>query len=616
MPQSITPQLATLVAKPPSGDEWLHEIKFDGYRLICFVQKDDVRLITRGHQDWTMKFTTIAHAIKALRLPNAILDGEIVALDKTQRSDFQLLQNSIHDQDTSSLIYYLFDLIYFDGYDLSATPLIERKQLLQQFISSNEDTLRYSDHVIGHGEAVFAKANELSLEGIVSKNINSPYLQKRSHSWLKIKCVKRQEFVIAGFTKPGGKRSYFGALLLGVYDKKHRLIYCGRVGTGFTENSLETIAALLTRYQTSKMPFAKCPPESKQVTWVEPQLVAEIEFAEWTREGILRQPSFKGLRNDKSPKKIIKEVAEMPPMKSKSAKKSQQKNNPISYPLTNPDRVLYPKQGITKLQLAEYYDRVKDWIMPYVANRPLTLLRCPSGRHHECFYQKHLNESTPETIHTIPIKEKHKTEDYIYINDFGGLVSLVQLGVLEIHPWASRIDNIERPDMITFDLDPAPDVQWKKVIEAAFFVKELLQDVGLKSFVKTTGGKGLHVVIPIKRMNSWEEIKEFSHAVVKVVVDERPQDYIGVMTKAKRTGKIFLDYLRNQRGATAVAAYSTRAKENATVSTPLSWDELTVRIKSDTFTIKNVPTRLDELKKDPWQDFFHLHQSLPLKKLK
>lgn len=601
------------MSTPPEGDDWLHEIKFDGYRLICFIKNKEVRLMTRRGQNWTTKFPSIVKAIKALSLTNAILDGEIVALDKTHRTDFQLLQNSIHNQDTSSLVYYLFDLLYLDKHDLTSAPLLERKQILNNFVASDDKILRYSDHVIGHGEAVFKKATKLSLEGIVSKNIDSPYIQKRTRNWLKIKCIKRQEFVIAGFTQPEGKRSHFGALLLGFYDKHHQLIYCGRVGTGFTEASLKSVSELLNRYKTTEMPFKERPPASKHVIFIEPRLVAEIEFSEMTREGILRQPSFKGLRNDKPPKKIIKEVPEMPTTITKTTKGKKKSSR---YPLTNPDRILYPKQGITKLQLAEYYDKIQEWILPYIIHRPLTLVRCPSGRHHECFYQKHLNEANPSGLYPIPIKEKHKTEDYIYLDDFTGLVSLVQLGVLEIHPWGAKIDHLENPDMITFDLDPAPDVKWKKVIEAAFFVRDLLHDVGLKSFVKTTGGKGLHIVVPLKGENTWDEIKSFSHAVVEVSVAERPHEFIGVMTKAKRGGKIFLDYLRNQRGATAVAAYSTRAKERATVATPLSWDELTTRIKSDTYTIKNVPERLAELKKDPWESFFRLRQVLPLKKTK
>lgn len=610
MPVNITPQLATLVSKPPASDEWLHEIKLDGYRLICFIKNNIVRLMTRGHQDWTAKFPNLVKKIKELNLPNAILDGEVVALDKNQRSDFQLLQNLIHEKDTSALVYYIFDLIYYDKYDLSETPLLERKNLLEKIIAGGDTILRYSDHLIGNGQAVFEKACTFSLEGIVSKNINSFYMQKRTHNWLKIKCVKRQEFVIGGFTKPGGKRSHFGSLLLGIYDKKKNFQYCGHVGTGFTEQTLKTVAKLLESYKTTHMPFTKKPPKIKNVSWVEPRIVAEVEFAEWTRDGILRQASFKGIRTDKSPKKIIKESPEMPstrPTKGTKIKKLQ-----LEYPLTNPDRILYPEQGITKLDLAKYYDAVQDWVLPYIINRPLTLVRCPTGRRHECFFQKHLNELIPDAIYPILIKEKQKSEEYIYIKNFSGLIALVQLGVLEIHPWGSRIDNIEKPDIITFDLDPAPDVEWKKVIQAAFFIKEQLENIHLKCFVKTTGGKGLHIVIPIKRQYDWPEIKVFTRVFVEFIVKEMPNEFIGTMSKARRRGKIFIDYLRNQRGATAVAAYSTRIREKATVSTPLSWDELTPRIKSDTFTIQNVPKRLAELKKDPWEDFFHTHQSLPI----
>lgn len=604
IPSLIKPQLATLVEQPPQGDEWLHEIKFDGYRLIAFIENKNVRLMTRNNQNWTSKFPSIVKELTKLALPNAIFDGEIVILDKDQRSDFQLLQNAIKDNKNKKFIYYIFDLIYYDGYDLSSEPLIERKKILHTIITSDTAVLRYSDHVFGSGAAVFAESCKLSLEGIISKNINSLYVQKRTRNWLKVKCLKRQEFVIGGYTLPKASRKNFGSLLLGVYSKNKKFIYCGHVGTGFNDKSLTSIFKQLKKHETTHMPFEKMPPGSKNVKWIKPVLIAEVEFAEWTSDSILRHPSFKGMRSDKSPKSIGVEKA------YRTAKASNIK----SAELTHPDKILFPKIGITKQQLFDYYKNIQKWILPYIINRPITLVRCPSGQLKDCFYQKHTNSSTPEDLKSLPIKTKHKTENYIYIDNVDGLLSLPQLGVLEIHTWGSRIDDLENPDMIVFDLDPAVGVAWKEVVAAAFEVRAQLKKIKLKSLVKTTGGKGLHVVVPITPEYGWDDIKAFAHALVNYLVEKNPDKYIATMSKSKRRGKIFIDYLRNLRGATAVAPYSTRANDFASIATPLSWSELTNNIKDTTYTIKTIFKRLDKMKQDPWKDFFKIKQSLRLDK--
>lgn len=609
MPENISPELCTLVDEPPSNKEWLHEIKFDGYRLICYIKNNKVTFMTRGKQNWTRKFQSIANALEKLKLPNAILDGEVVALDEKLRYNFGLLQARLSEKSDSDLIYYIFDIIYCDGYDLSDVPLQKRKNFLKQFISSaGDDYVRYSDHIIGNGPAVFKKSCQLNLEGIVSKSIDSPYTQRRTREWLKMKCKKRQEFVVTGFTKPGGKRNYFGSLLLGTFSKDKKLQYRGHVGTGFDETTLEAMSKLLKKYITQKMPFKSLPPDVKNVTWVKPKLVVEVEFAEITRDGILRQPSFKGIRNDKPAKKI---VIETPHSLDEIKSMNTLKRNDFS--LSNPDRILYPEANITKLDLAEYYEEIHQWILPYIINRPLTLLRCPKGWNNKCFYQKHLHDISTKHLYKIDIKEKSKTRTYTYIKDLDGLLSLVQLGVLEIHAWGCHIDDIEHPDMITFDLDPAPDVPWSKVMQCAKFIRKQLTAIKLNSFVKTTGGKGLHIVVPIKPYYDWSQIKDFTHAFVAALVAQNPHDFVSTITKSKRKGKIFIDYLRNQRGATAVAAYSTRARENCPVSTPLSWEELSSKIKSNTFTIQNLPKRLKKLKKDPWAGFLKLKQSLKFK---
>lgn len=621
-PRNIFPALATLVDEPPLGDNWLHEIKFDGYRLIVFKKDKKINLMTRNQNNWTHKFQDIAAAINLFLNKNAVLDGEVVVLDDNERPNFQMLQNSIKMNQGRPFIYYVYDILYYDQYDLTSLPLLKRKNILQNILRENQSTnIMYSDHIVGYGKEMLQKICDLGFEGIVSKEIDSSYIQKRSKTWLKIKCLKRQEFVIGGYKKPQGKRKYFGSLLLGTYNKRKELIYNGNVGTGFTEASLANIYQLLSKYETSKMPFHQQPPGSrKDVIWLKPLLVAEVEFSEWTNDDYVRNPSFKGLRNDKSPQQIVREK-EVPIENIENKQdlflkeeKSQKLNS--NYRLTNPHKILYPEDHITKKEFALYYKNIHAWILPYIVNRPLSLYRCPDGYQKECFFQKHINDSTPSALYAITIQEKDSKEECIYIKDDTGLMALAQMGALEIHPWGSRIEDAEYPDVIVFDLDPGPDVPWKKVVEAAFDVKELLTGFKLQSFVKTTGGKGLHVVVPIKPQYTWQEIKLFTRLVAHYIVQQNPQQYVCQMTKSKRTGKVFVDYLRNQRGATAIAPYSTRARAHAPVAVPLAWDELTDSYQDTSYTIRTIMQRLNHLSKDPWRNFFKIKQSLDLDQLK
>lgn len=607
-PKDIYPELATLVDEPPKGKEWLHEIKLDGYRLIAFKKNNRTWLKTRNNNDWTNQFQIIADEINKLPIDDIILDGEVVLLDQHQHSDFQLLQNSIKNNQDKPFIYYTFDLLYYKQYNLMHLPLIERKNLLKKIIAKNTETLRYSDHVVGSGDKVFQKSCELGLEGIVSKNCQSSYAQKRTLDWLKIKCLKRQEFVIGGFNPPKGKRKFFGSLLLGTFNKRNEFVYNGNVGTGFTEASLKSLYELFQKYKTDQMPFAKRPPGSSRTIWLKPVLIAEIEFSDWTEDNALRHPSFKGLRTDKPPKTVIKEKETPVENITKTATEEKSERD---YKLTNPHKILYPEDQITKEDVANYYDKIHKWILPYIINRPLTLVRCPKN-YQDCFFQKHIGEHSPSSVNGIMIKEKESKGEYIYIKDRAGLLALAQMGALELHPWGSQVDDVEYPDIIIFDLDPAPDVPWKKVVEAAFDVKKYLTKLKLKSFVKTTGGKGLHVAIPIKPKYDWEEIKNFAHAFVDYLVMKSPEKYVGKMTKAIRKGKIFIDYMRNQRGATFVAPYSTRARKGAPVSTPIDWNELTDNINDTFYTIKTLPDRLKKLKKDPWKNFLKSKQTLKL----
>lgn len=610
MPVNIKPQLATLVTTIPSSNDWLHEVKFDGYRLLCYVNSK-IKLLTRGQQDWTRKFPHIVSAIEKMQLPSALLDGEIVVLDQEQHSDFQRLQNALSQHDTSMAIYYVFDLIYYDGNNMTKVPLIERKKQLQQLLETADKAyVRYSDHIIGNGPAVFSKVCRLGLEGIVSKKITSLYTARRTKDWLKAKCIQSQEFVVGGFTVPKGQRHYFGSLLLGVYTPTGEFHYCGHVGTGFTDQSLAEMHALLQRYRTHHMPFSRQPPLQNQPSWVEPRLVIEVEYLGLTHDGILRHPSFKGLRYDKPAREVIMETP-----KKVNTKKMASSPVAMSPPmLSHPGRILYPQINFSKSGLANYYLSIQDWILPYVRQRPLTLLRCPKGVEDKCFFQKHPNEAKLNALATVAIKEDNELLDYLYLNDVAGLVQLVQLAVLEIHIWNCSIQQIEKPDMLVFDLDPAPDVEWRRVIHAAFFIKERLEEINLQSFVKITGGKGLHLVVPIKSQYSWEEAANFARAFVETLVLVRPNDFVATMSKSHRAGKIFVDYLRNQHGATAIAPYSTRANATATVATPLSWSELTTKMTSTHFTVNNILKRLARLSTDPWENYFKVQQSIDLKK--
>ncbi len=639
MPREVKPQLATLVKDAPKGDGWLHEIKFDGYRLLCAINNGKARLITRNGHDWTRKFPRIAAAAGEIPLNDAWLDGELVAMKANGVSDFQSLQNALKQGSDAELAYYVFDLPFCDGYDLTRTPLIERKRLVRQLLSTSEaGPLRYSDHLQGEGGRMYSHACSHTLEGIISKRADSAYQSRRARTWVKIKCMRSQEFVVCGYSDPAGSRKFFGALLLGYHDPDGRLVYCGRVGTGFDSKSLKDVHELLSARTRKTSPARELPEDfdKRGVHWVRPDLVVETTFANWTDDGLLRQASFQGVREDKKPRDVVREQpAAMPASAganpsaaaSRQTARSQSKTTTATRSnsqqtrvagqhLTHPDRVLYPGQDVTKQDLALFYERIADWVLPHITKRPLSLVRCPQGSGKSCFFQKHITDALPDALGGVTVQEKEKRATYITISDLSGLIALVQLGVLEIHPWGSRADNPEKPDRLVFDLDPAPELGWQEVIEGALMLRERLNELRLKSFVKTSGGKGLHVVVPVTRRTSWEDFKAFSKGVAQDAARREPQRYIATMSKAKRKGKIFIDWLRNGRGATSVAAYSTRARAQAPVSTPVSWDELDDIEGPAAFTLANVAGRLESLKADPWQDFFEMRQSITIDMLK
>jgi bifunctional non-homologous end joining protein LigD len=658
VPDFIEPELATLVPEAPPGDDWLHEIKLDGYRILARVDGSKVRLSSRRGHDWTGRLPSIASALGALGLSDALLDGEVVVLGPSGVSDFQKLQNSMEAGKDASLVYFAFDAPFLDGHDLRKLPLLQRKELLKLALDGGSgERIRFGDHVQGGGAAFFQKACEHRLEGIVSKRANAPYTSGRGRAWLKVKCLSRQEFVVGGFSEPAGSRQHLGALLLGVREGG-ALRYAGKVGTGFTQASLKELARQLRPLERGESPFVNPPrgAEARGVHWVEPRLVAEVSFAERTADGMVRHASFHGLREDKPAGDVREERPEAEPPRGVPAKKSsapseakpaRETQKAAAKPskkrvtkvskkvaskqrvaakaaalpepsldlsrleVTHPDRVLYPDQGLTKRDLLLYYARVARWMLPHVTERPLMLVRCPEGAGQQCFHQKHPSRGMPRAVAQVEVKQKKSKEQHLMIRDVEGLFGLIQMGALEIHTWGCRVDALERPDQLVFDLDPDEKLPWARVIEAARQLRERLEQHGLGAFLKTTGGKGLHVVTPLTPDADWDTAKQFSKQLVESMVADEPSKYLAVMTKQKRANKIFLDYLRNGYGATAVCAFSTRARSGAPVSVPIDWEELDGDVRSTTFNVKNIDARLGSLEHDPWADFDAARVPLP-----
>ncbi len=618
-PQRIKPELAVLADTPPEGDDWIHEIKYDGYRILSRIKNKKIVLFTRHGKDWTRKFPSIARALAKLSIDDAWLDGEVVFIKEDGTTSFEGLQKALSEGRVGGLKYVIFDIISMDGYGFERTPLIERKRIIKRLFAekkADRKILRYGDYTSGNGKEFFSKACRLSLEGIVSKQMGSPYIYGRSHSWIKVKCRKRQEFVIGGYAEAGGSRKGIGALIVGVYDDKGRLIYAGRVGTGFTEKIMTELYGKLGKIEKKATPFYKIPSTAlpSGVRWVRPVLVAEVEFSEWTGKGVLRQASFEGLRDDKSAREITRESPQAiekimrekrPSRQARIDKGALSRDIKTAVKLINPDRLFYPKQGITKKALADYYEAVSRFMLPHLSGRPLTLLRCPES-FRDCFFQKHAADAMPEEIKRIELREEGRRAAFMMVDSLEGLISLVQIGALEIHTWGSRSDNLEHPDRAAFDIDPGPGVAWERLAEAATLVHEILAELGIKSFVKTTGGKGLHVVFPLDATNSWGEVEAFTRAFAEFVSRKTPDRFTPVMTKKRREGKIYLDYLRNLRGSTIVELFSTRARENAPISFPIEWNKL-VRVRSDFFTVRNFKKYM---KKEPWKGYFAIRQRI------
>lgn len=633
LPPFIPPELATLTDAMPKGENWLHEIKFDGYRVLAYIEGGRVTMYTRNGLDWTHKFGNVPDELAKLPVDNAIIDGELVALNEKGVSSFIQLKNALGGT-KPNLQYFAFDLLHLNGANLMKKPLIERKALMESLLKKTKHTVFYSAHFI-ENRGLLEKACRMGLEGLISKLADAAYHSGRGKNWLKVKCHKRQEFVIGGFTKSSTGASIIGSLLLGYYEGND-FVYAGRVGTGFDNDLARNLYRTLYAKKIPDMAYTRYseagrrgPGWKRGVVWVKPELVCEVEFTEWTEEGALRHPSFQGLREDKPAKSIrreeamplpqaVKKKAAVKPASSKpsvhSAKQNDKDAEVLGIRISHPDRIIYPGTDITKLQLVEYYASVADHMLPHVTGRPLSLIRCPEGSGEPCFFQRHIAHESPY-IHDTGIKVKGRNEEYMMIKDAKGLISLIQWGAIELHPWGCKADKPDLPDRIIFDLDPDPGIPFSYVIEGVKEVRQRMKELGLESFIKTTGGKGLHVVVPIIRKYNWDVVKPFARAIAESMQMDNPKRYIATASKEKRKGKIFVDYLRNDLTATAVAPYSARARTGATVATPIDWKDLIASFEPAQFTIETLGKRLSK-KPDPWEEMLRIKQQIAASHLK
>ncbi|WLG71042.1 DNA ligase D [Pseudomonas brassicacearum] len=627
LPDTLKPELATLVESAPDG-EWLYEIKFDGYRVMARIEHGDVRLLTRNGHDWTHKLPRQAEALAELGLESAWLDGEMVVANDQGVPDFQALQNAFEAGSSGKIAYYLFDMPYLNGMDLRKVPVQERRTALAAVLEPNESPLlRFSDAFEETPEALLNSACQMQMEGLIGKRIGSAYVSRRSNDWIKLKCKNRQEFVVVGFSDPKGARSAFGALLLGLHDADSgQLRYAGKVGTGFNETTLKSIYQQLLPLETKKAAVVNPPSgyEAKGVHWLEPTLLAEVAFAEMTKDGSVRHAVFHGLRNDKPAKDITQELVK-PVKKTAAAKKTKAKHEPGATPaktkskakapaldgkvrITHPERVIDASSGTTKLQLAEYYASVAEFILPELADRPVALVRAPDGIAGELFFQKNAERLAIPGITSL---DKALTgQPVMIINNAEALIGAVQMSTVELHTWNATSVDLDKPDRFVLDLDPDPALPWKSMVEAMQLTLSVLDELGLKAFLKTSGGKGIHVVVPLTRKLGWDEVKGFSHAIVSHMAKLLPDRFSAVSGPKNRVGRIFIDYLRNGLGATTICAYAARTREGLPVSVPVFREEVAELKGANLWNVHNVHERLAEVGHEPWAGLKRTRQSI------
>ena len=619
MPESIKPELATLVETVPDGD-WRYEIKFDGYRIMARIEDGDVRLLTRNGHDWTAKMPRQAEALASLALESAWLDGEVVVTDENGLPDFQALQNAFEEGKSGAIVYYVFDMPYLNGMDLRKVPLEERRGALAAVLErSEDDILRFSEDFDESPDAMLNSACQMKMEGLIGKRSGSFYVSRRSNDWIKLKCKHRQEFVIVGFSEPKGSRSAFGALLLGLHDADSgELRYAGKVGTGFNEATLRSIHKQLKPLEVDTPALANPPKgaDARGVHWLEPKLLAEVSFAEMTKDGSVRHAVFQGLRNDKPAKEIVAEKPAAPTKSrgkskvaaSKATKASKTSKAGPNLRITHPDRVIDASSATTKLQLAEYYARVAGWMLPHLKNRPVALVRAPEGLAGELFFQKNADRLSIPGIETMG--KEYSGQPVMMVNNAEALIGAVQMGTIEFHTWNATSADLERPDRFILDLDPDPALPWKAMVEATQLTLAVLDELGLQSFAKTSGGKGIHLVVPLTPQADWSEVKAFSQAIVKHMAKLLPDRFSAVSGPKNRVGRIFIDYLRNSQGATTIGAYAARTREGMPVSVPIFRDEITEITGANIWTIHNLHERLEELPGDPWAELDTAKQTI------
>ncbi|MER9298468.1 DNA ligase D [Mesorhizobium sp. M0621] len=606
----IEPQLATLERDAPPGKDWLHEVKFDGYRMQAQIAGADVRLLTRTGLDWTEKFGgEIIAELAGLKCSDAIIDGEIVVLADSGVSSFALLQADLSAKRTDRFLYYVFDVMRLDGEDLRAEPLVERKQALRDLLGKQREdaAVRFSDHFAEPGNIMLEHVCRMGLEGVVSKRADAPYRSGRGPTWVKSKCTERQEFVIGGYLPSDKTGRGLRSILVGFHEGG-KLHYAGRVGTGFSGKVATDLKKKLDALTAKSSPFDKAVPKGKGLVWVKPELVGEVEFRSWTSDRIIRHASFQGLREDKPAEEVVQEKPKAStgkaPVTAKptgsAAKAAGSMTTTVK--LSHPDKLLWPDEKISKQGLLDHYAQVWPRMKPFVVNRPLSLVRAPDGVGGQRFFQKHASAGMSDKI--ARMKDPTDGEEILFVRDFDGVAALVQYGVVEIHIWGCTVDELEKPDQIIFDLDPDEGVDVKAVRQAALDIRGKLDELSLPNFVKTSGGKGYHVLVPLKPSADWDAVKTFAHDFARALEQGASDRYTATLSKKARTGKIFVDYLRNGRSSTTVAPYSSRAKKGATVSMPVTWAEIEAGLAPNAFPIGDKTTLKQLAKADPWADFF------------
>jgi bifunctional non-homologous end joining protein LigD len=609
LPLTLQPQLATLVdAPPPDPGEWTYEIKFDGYRILSRMDGEKIQLFTRNGNDWSHKLPHLVKAIDGMGFKNGWMDGEVMVLNDIGTPDFQALQNAFDSSRTQNIIYYVFDLPFYDGSDLRSVPLVERREFLKQlFATRSSGTVRFSATFDVPASEIIVSACRMGLEGVIGKRKDSTYVSRRSPNWIKLKCSQRQEFVIGGYTDPQGTRIGIGSLLLGYYDEEQKLRYAGNVGTGFSDKTLRDLKARLDKIAAIANPFFKATGIGRKVHWVRPELVGEVSFGEWTREGHIRHSVFHGLRTDKKADAIIREKpahtgAVKPEPKPKPKASLASRPTSASPRITHPERVIDPSTGFTKMDLVNYYGLVAPLMMEHLRDRPVSLVRAPDGISGQLFFQKHLEKYKMPGVIQLDQALDPAHPPFLEVATPEGLPSAAQMNVIEYHTWNATKNAIDKPDRMVFDLDPGEGVKWSFMQEGAQLVHIFLKELQLASFLKTSGGKGLHVVVPIKRLRDWDTVKGFSQAIVEHLAEVIPPRFVAKSGPSNRVGRIFIDYLRNGMGATTACAWSARARPGLGVSVPLAWEELEALASADCWTTANIRERLD-IGNAPWAEY-------------